>query len=391
MVAAETVAPRKKVKSGINRTRGFRGSGLRRKLDFLFGVPLLWCLGILRRFRRPHIDTGLGPVGFIRTAAIGDTVLLAAILHDARRRWPKRRLLVFLGESNVGLGALLESSCEIVSIYVNDPIASLRILRKHALEVALDFGPWPRLDALLTCCSGAKIVGGFATPGQCRHYAFDLIANHRADVHELENYRAMARAIGIESQTLPTLAPPAVAVPEEFRQRWVALHPWPGGFRSELREWTDDAWIEVADYLAQNGFAIAITGGPGDRPRVQALGELLVKNIPSLNLLNIKARSLLDVAALLQTAEAVISVNTGIMHLAAALGVPTVGLNGPTSSKRWGPVGEQVRSVEPRGGGGGYLHLGFEYDRTKDLACMRRIHVADVIDALRSLGVIVRA
>jgi len=44
-------------------------------------------------------------------------------------------------------------------------------------------------------------------------------------------------------------------------------------------------------------------------------------------------------------AAGVVSVNTGVMHVAAALGTPTIALNGPTSGTRWGPRGRFTRCV----------------------------------------------
>src|SRR5918911_1069323 len=78
------------------------------------------------------------------------------------------------------------------------------------------------------------------------------------------------------------------------------------------------------------------------------------------------------------------SSSTGVMHLAAASGAPTVSLNGPTSEARWGPVGERVRSVNADLPGCGYLNLGFEYDRGRT-DCMRAISVDRVAEAVLAL------
>jgi lipopolysaccharide heptosyltransferase III len=94
-------------------------------------------------------------------------------------------------------------------------------------------------------------------------------------------------------------------------------------------------------------------------------------------------REVLDVLA---RSRNVVSVNTGTMHLAAAVGAraPTVALNGPTAERRWGPLGERSRSVNSTYEGCGYLHLGSEYDdRRQD--CMLGISVEQVLDATRTL------
>jgi len=69
-----------------------------------------------------------------------------------------------------------------------------------------------------------------------------------------------------------------------------------------------------------------------------------------------------SVARLLMRAELLVSVNTGIMHLGALLGTPTVSINGPTAQHRWGPVGRYVIGVDTPDSSGGFLHLGFEFE-----------------------------
>ena len=81
----------------------------------------------------------------------------------------------------------------------------------------------------------------------------------------------------------------------------------------------------------------------------------------------------------------VISVNTGVMHLAAILGAPTISLNGPTNNDRWGPVGPRAVGIQSPGEGCGYLHLGFEScNGVTD--CMERITVDMVLAAVDGLG-----
>ena len=87
---------------------------------------------------------------------------------------------------------------------------------------------------------------------------------------------------------------------------------------------------------------------------------------------------LLDVLA---GADCVVSVNTGVMHMAAAVGAPTVGLNGPTSELRWGPLGRNAVSVNSELPGCGYLDLGWEY-RGRREDCMQGIPVEAVLTAV---------
>lgn len=91
-----------------------------------------------------------------------------------------------------------------------------------------------------------------------------------------------------------------------------------------------------------------------------------------------------ELAWLLARADAVVSVNTGIMHLAALTGAPTVGLHGATDPRRWGPVGARCVSLLPDTGQYAYLNLDFEYPLDAEPALVH-LPVEKVLAALNSL------
>lgn len=76
-----------------------------------------------------------------------------------------------------------------------------------------------------------------------------------------------------------------------------------------------------------------------------------------------------------------VSVDTGIMHMASALGCRLVALHGPTSAKRWGPLNPTSTAVQSAYSREPWIQLGFEGPRAGD-ACMRCITVDQVHDAL---------
>ncbi len=92
--------------------------------------------------------------------------------------------------------------------------------------------------------------------------------------------------------------------------------------------------------------------------------------------------TLAQTARVLEEATAVVSVNTGIMHLAAAVGTVILGLNGPVPGSRWGPLGDRAVSVEAHGEGCGYLNLGFEY-KNQRIDCMDLIEPHRVLRLLK--------
>ena len=353
---------------------GGRGSARLRALDETVGIGLLALVGAVRR-RRPRVSAPQR-IGLMKTAGIGDMILLAAIARDVIDAFPEAEVVIFAGPENRDVARLVEGA-RTVELPTAKPWATIPLLRAQRLDVLVDFGQWTRLEGLYCAFSRARWTVGFRTDGQRRHYAYDATVEHSDAVHELENYRHLIATLGVQSRSDPHFAPTAdVPLPPE---PYVVFHLWPGGFRSELREWPQERWRELAREFIDRDVAVVLTGGPGDVARTDAFVGVCADLGP--RLVSVAGRyrvgQMVDVLA---RAQCVVSVNTGVMHLAAAVGTPTIALNGPTSSMRWGPVGPDVVCVDSDLEGCGFLDLGFEYDgRRTD--CMAGISVARVAAA----------
>jgi len=321
----------------------------------------------------------------MKSAGIGDMVLATAIVRDLVAARPDARVILFAGSDNADAARLLAPEAEVIEVPMSRPWLAVRRLRAARLDVLLDLGQWTRVEALCSAMSGAGYTVGFATAGQRRAFCYDEVVPHANDVHELENFRRIVARLGVDSHSLPALAQSLVRGSSPAPEPFVVFHLWPGGFRSELKEWPAACWRELAVRLAREGYAIVLTGSSADAARTDAF----VRSCRSVqtSMLSLAGRSsLAQVAAAFLHCSCVVSVNTGIMHLAAAAGVPTVALNGPTNDVRWGPIGPRTLSVNSPLEGCGYLNLGFEYEAGRT-DCMDAITPERVADAvLRLVG-----
>ena len=355
-----------------------RGNSLLRRMDAVCGVPLLLAWKFFRR-RRP-LPRPIRSIGILRTSCMGDTVLLSAIVADLRAALPEARLRFFAGATNFETARLFMHATELTRIRVTSPLAAARAIRREKLDVLLDFGPWPRVDALIASLSGARCTVGFRTARQFRHYCYDVAVQHSGGVHELVNYRELVNALNVA-----TAHDPEVLVDDEpvlDPAKYVVFHLWPGGYLSHLREWPAERWQQLARLVTGTGFSIVFTGVKSDRERNQAIVEQMRLLLQASNVAG--QFDLSQTARLFKRAAAVVSVNTGIMHLAAAIGTPTIGLSGPTSVARWGVIGQNVRNIAPEAEGCGYLDLGFEYRRQRT-DCMAQISVGSVWEGLQQV------
>jgi heptosyltransferase I len=235
--------------------------------------------------------------------------------------------------------------------------------------------------------SVAKYSVGFRTPGQNRSRGYDRTVEHRSDCHEVVNFRSLLRGSGLTKASINHA--PAVVVREIPEQPFaresdiVTLHPWASGQRSWLREWPEERWVELARCLAKPETLFVVTGAPSDAPRITPLLERL-------SAAGLRAETFVSpdgfrtLTHLLQRSRLVISVNTGVMHLAAVAGAKVVAINGPNRNGRWGPIGPWAIGVEAPGEGCGYLHLGFNFDG-QPTDCMARTTVDQVYNAAQQL------
>jgi ADP-heptose:LPS heptosyltransferase len=363
-------------------TASERGNKGLKSLDWYLGIPVVCALGLLRRKRPPVID--FSTLGLLETAAIGDTVLLAGVIADLRRAFPDKKIILFTGGSNYEVASLLRGPDEVVKLPLADPLEAIRIMRARHLEILCDFGPWPRINAVLTLFSGARFTLGFRTPGQYRHYAYDRAVDHSAAVHELENQRNLVSPLGVDPTSMPFIAadePLALGLPPKS---YVVFHAWSGGYKGYIKEWPAAYWVDLGERMVRLGPSIVLTGGPYDRVRTANLRASFAPRWQEKVITLAGSISLSQTCKVLQDAAAVVSVNTGIMHLAAAVGAAVLALNGPVPARRWGPVGEWAVSVDSEAEGCGYLNLGFEYENQRE-DCMALIRPERVFLLLKEL------
>jgi ADP-heptose:LPS heptosyltransferase len=360
-----------------------RGKASNRILDFFLGIPVLNLIACF--CRRGALPENPKRIGILLNPALGDTLLASAAIQDIRALFPAATLILFAASPNMAAAKLLPAVDSIEALPLTRPLTAIRILRNHKLDLMLDFTAWQRLTAMYSLLSGAKFKVGFERDKQHRHRAYDSTVPHRGDCHEIENLRRLAQSVGSQSRHAPMLLVPGGQLPQAVLEgrRVVVFHPCASGSQCRMREWPEDNWVNLARQLAARGRVFLVSGSPADETRCEALCRRLVEQGSPAEVL-IGRNGLDEIARVLTHAEVLVSVNTGIMHLGAILGAPTVSLNGPTSPRRWGPVGPRVTNVCPSDGSGGFLDLGFEF-HGHSINTMETILVEDVLSAIQSL------
>jgi heptosyltransferase III len=120
----------------------------------------------------------------------------------------------------------------------------------------------------------------------------------------------------------------------------LALHPGSGG---ERKNWALENWRELGDWLIESTqpSTLLVVIGEADESRAQELKESWAKR-PVCYAQNLPLPQL---AALLEQCAVFIGHDSGISHLAAAVGTPSLLLFGPTDPEIWAPANERVKTI----------------------------------------------
>jgi ADP-heptose:LPS heptosyltransferase len=135
--------------------------------------------------------------------------------------------------------------------------------------------------------------------------------------------------------------PAAAILPNEAKKvdpSLIALHPGSG---SETKNWPLQNWATVAESLlaADTDRHLLLFAGEADAERVVRLGAILPNN----RVQYAQNLSLVDLAARLQNCALFLGHDSGISHLAAAVGTPSLLLFGPNHPAIWAPANRNVR------------------------------------------------
>ncbi len=295
-------------------------------------------MDLRRRAAGPHIyPVGAGSierVTVIFPGALGDFLLALPALRGLRARHARAQLTLVVAGHLVAIARLAQ---------VADAVASL-----DAAPAAWLFGgetapPWLDGHPVVYSWLGARDAALRARLGR-RAAALHCFAVERGP-GRLHAAAAYARAVGIvaDARTLAAEAairPPTSPTADAFaagRGRLLAIHPGAG---SRAKRWDAAGFVRVAEWWRRGGGSLVEIAGPAEAGDPLLLGAPAARDLP-----------LPDLAALLARATAYLGNDSGVSHLAAAVGVPSVVLFGPTDRRRWRPLGTHVGALQARGAG----------------------------------------
>jgi len=284
----------------------------------------------------------------IRLSAIGDVVMASALIPVLRNAWPDA-YIAWLVEPAARDLLRHNPRLDEVIVWPKQEWRQLwhdrrypelfkrtrqfaKDLRRRRFDLVLDLqgllksGAWARL-------TGAAERIGLGSREGSQYLMTQVISRHADDQRIGSEYLRLARTLGLEPGDFRMDIPIA-----QTDADYTLRHRHASGINTPYavfcpfttrpqKHWFSDRWAQLTRLLPdQLGLPVMLLGGPGDR---QAATEIV--QLGAGNLVNLTGDTTLgQTAALIDGAQLLIGVDTGLTHLGIALDVPTIGLFGST-------------------------------------------------------------
>jgi lipopolysaccharide heptosyltransferase I len=323
----------------------------------------------------------------VRLGALGDIIHAIPAAAALRNAFPDARI-DWLVEARhrpmVDLISVIDRAVVLERPSMTGWLDVARRMREGRYDVAIDFQGLMK-SAVLARASGASRVIGFSIwhlrEKGARPFYSEIHRDtpaERAD-HIVRQNLALLRSLGVNDLTIRfPLADVRSGALEEIRTAIGGEHPFalinPGAAWPNKR-WPPDRFGEVASFLRDvRGLPSFVLWGPGEEGLAGAVVETssgAARAAPPTRLA--------DLLALSRAASLMVSGDTGPLHIAAAVGTPTVSLFGPTDPQRNGPWSADDVTVSRFGA------CGCHYERTCKKAewCLASIGVPEITAAIQ--------
>lgn len=270
-------------------------------------------------------------IALIHHAALGDTILLLPLIRSLRLRFPDSSITLVtrdsFGQLLTGLG-LLEACAS-----ADDPGHSLWFIPPRESPRPNSTPPWARADLLLSAVATPTdpwaANARLARPGRAPDSLLFFQPRPPSDFphHVTAWHRAQLATLQLPD---PPLLPPR-ANPDGT----VLIHPGAG---SDAKCWPRHHFLAIARALQQREIPAAFILGEVELARWPR--DVIAQFEDLLPCLRLDLPALADALA---RARLYLGNDSGVTHLAAAMGIPTIALFGPSSDLHWRPVGPRVR------------------------------------------------
>jgi heptosyltransferase II len=284
----------------------------------------------------------VSPILLVPYLWIGDFVRCHTVVRVLKQRWPDRPVDVLTDKTCAPLVDYMPGVRK--GIVWDFPRGQLALERQFGLAAELRkerYGSALIMSRKWKAALAPTLAGVPERTGFIGEFRFGLLNDWRSGEKELPRMVDQCAALALPADaTLPKEWPlPQLVVGSDEVLRWrkannlgdapaIALAP---GAVGPSKRWT--YFADAAQKLTQRGYDVWVVGGPGEK---QVAAEILSVGGPRVR--DLTGTDLRNAILALVAAPLAISNDSGLLHVAAAIGTPAIGIFGPTSPYHWKPL-----------------------------------------------------
>ncbi|MBF0593932.1 MAG: glycosyltransferase family 9 protein [Candidatus Omnitrophica bacterium] len=342
-------------------------------VDFFIGGLIAFFIPFSRGVAKP---LGIKKMLIIRPGGIGDAVFLLPVLLRLKSMGitvdvlcERRNAEVFSSQGNL-----------IANLYLYDRLGSFFALPRNEYDVVIDTEQWHYLSGVLACLVNSPVKIGFSTR-PLRAKFFNICVTYDQG-YELENFRRLFDTVVRDSFTLPLSLEKSFRVPDNAVQ-WVRAEPRMKNAVSLFlgasipdRRLTFEQWKGIVSFFLSAKMTPVLIGGADAADIATALelvfGDKIINKVGKLDL----GYS----AAVISQSRCFLGADSGLLHIAAALGVPTFGVFGPGNAVKWGPKGINDKIIFIAMPCSPCTRFGYTLPTCKgEFTCMRSLNIVNLL------------
>lgn len=371
-----------------------------RLVDRFVGVPLCWILGTMRRaglsWNGRTSNVVVRRILVIKFFGLGSILLSTPALALMRSAFPGASITFLSFDRNRDLLRRIPSVDSVLTVrrsslagFLSDALRLVKHLMTVHYEVVFDFEFFSKFSTFLAGFSSASVRAAFSLPTYWRSSLVTHSVPLARDRHVTQSFCSLVFAVTGQQTSVPPVQPPAIyEADSQSLLKKLPLEDAPiiginvnAGDTFLERRWSPERFAAlVAGLSREPGALFVFTGIAEERSYVQSVIDRAGCSERCVNASG--DLSVPELGALLKRCSLLVSNDSGTLHLAAALGTPTIGLYGPESPRFYGTTGE----------GNSILYSGIScspcmniysaksFRCPYDSQCMKEIPVSDVLE-----------
>ena len=330
----------------------------------------------------------------IQPSRIGDVVFTTPAVHAIRKKYPGAWIGWIVDER---CAPVLEGNADVDEIIIFDRRKvspgyvwrTMKYLRSKSIDLSIDFHGLAK-SAFFSFIAGARFRLASSSTNGMRELSWLFsreIKPPSADTHCVDRHFAVADYLGCSPQdkyfAVASGSDDMINAEKILRQngllpgeRFAAIHPG-GGWIS--RRWFPERFSALIDRISNlAGLRVVLVGGREGGSKEKGLNEMVLSGVKAKVIDLTGLLTLGELKALIKMSSVFVGNEAGPMHIASAMGAPSVAILGPTNAGRTGPYGKNTAIIQHK--------VECQPCRKRDctrMDCMKLVSVEEVFEAVK--------